>query len=50
MKVAKWIAVVSAGGLLLSFGSCAVDLGYYVLNTLGEYMPDILDALNGTAT
>ena len=50
MKVAKWVAVVSASGLLLSFGSCAVDLGYYVLNTLGDYMPDILDALTSTTT
>jgi hypothetical protein len=49
MKIGKWMTVVLTGGLLLSLESCASDLGYYLLNTLLEYVSDLLDTTTTTS-
>jgi hypothetical protein len=46
MKVRKTTAVLLLSGVLLSLGSCASEVGYYVLSAL----PDILSALSDTTT
>jgi len=50
MKARKWIMVVLSGGVLLQLGSCATDLGYYLLDAVLAYLPDLLDAWLGAAT
>jgi hypothetical protein len=50
MKARKWTAAVLLSGLLLSFGSCVTDVGYKLLNTAVDYLPDLLDAWLGTST
>ncbi len=47
---AKWIAVLLSGGMLLSLGSCASDLGYYLMDTLIAYLPDLIAAVQDTST
>ncbi len=50
MRARTLMAAMLSGGFLLSVGSCASDLGYYLIDALSEYLPDILDALqNSTA-
>lgn len=50
MRTGKWVAVMLTSGLLLSLGSCATDLGYYLIDALADYLPDLLDALGTTTT
>jgi hypothetical protein len=38
-----------ASGLLLSMGSCAVDIGYYLLNNVVQYLPDLLSSASSSA-
>ncbi|MEW6197273.1 MAG: hypothetical protein AB1601_01220 [Planctomycetota bacterium] len=45
MRARTLMAAMLTGGLLLSIGSCASDLGYYLIDALSEYLPDILEAL-----
>ncbi|MGD8452526.1 MAG: hypothetical protein PVJ57_11965 [Phycisphaerae bacterium] len=49
MKTGKWALMVLASGLLFGIGSCASDLGYYAVDTLAAYLPDLLEAWLGTA-
>lgn len=37
-------------GLLLSLGSCATDVGYYLLNAAIDYLPDLIDAWTEAST
>lgn len=48
MKRAHWMMLAAASGLLLGVGSCVSDLAYYAIDTLGTYLPDILDSLEST--
>ncbi len=50
MKTGKCMAVVLASGLLLSLGSCMTDVGYYLMSSMSDYLPLLLEALleNGT--
>jgi len=50
VKTRKWTILALSGGLLLSLKSCAADVGYYLLETLSGYLPDILEALTNTTT
>ena len=50
MNVKRWMLVVLAGGLLLSAGSCLSDLGYYAIDALADYLPDLLESLGTTST
>jgi hypothetical protein len=50
VKPFRWLKVACAGGVLLSLGSCASDLGYYVVDALIDYLPDLLAALDTTTT
>lgn len=50
MKTGKWMAIVLTSGLLLSVGSCASDLGYYLIDALADYLPDLLEAMTDTST
>lgn len=48
MKKAHWLILAAASGLLLGVGSCVSDIAYYAIDTLGTYLPDILDSLATT--
>lgn len=50
MRTRKWIVAFVISGLLLSFGSCASDLGYYLIDTLADSLPDILESMTNTTT
>lgn len=50
MKTRKWALMALASGLFFALGSCASDLGYYLLDTVNEYLPDLLEAWLETAT
>lgn len=50
MKVWKTTAILLLSGLLVSLGSCATDVGYYLLSALSDYLPDILNTLTETST
>jgi hypothetical protein len=50
MKKRKWIVLAVSGGVLLGLESCLSDLGYYLLETFVDYLPDLLDAWLETAT
>ncbi len=50
MKTGKWMTIVLASGLLLSVGSCMADVGYYMMNSMSDYLPLLLEALLENAT
>jgi hypothetical protein len=50
MKIGKCTALIAASWVFLSLGSCAADLGYYALDVVAGYLPDLLDTLLGTAS
>ena len=50
MKKRKWIVLAMSGAVLLGLESCIADLGYQLLDTFVDYLPDLLDAWLETAT
>lgn len=50
MSIRKWTAIVIAGGALFTVGSCASDVAYYAIDSLADYLPDLLSALLDTTS
>lgn len=42
MRISKWALLAGAGGILL-VSTCALDIGYTLLDAVASYLPTLLD-------
>lgn len=46
----KWLLLAASGSLFLLASSCVSDVGYYLLETVADYLPTWLESLQTAAS